>query len=305
LELSGIHHVTAICGDAQKNIDFYALRLGLRLVKVTVNFDDPGSYHLYYGDERGAPGSCLTFFAWPNGSPGAPGFGQATIIRFSVPIDSLRWWAERLGLPVEDEGGSKKIKLADPDGIALELVEAIDSRGPWLGSGIGAPYVIRGFHSVGLSVGRVESSIKTLEALGFSRTAPGALQFGIGENAPGQLVDLIETGQKSLGGVGTIHHIAFATPNDETQRACSEEVAELRLHPTQVQERQYFRSIYFREPSGILYEIATSGPGFTTDEPVETLGSRLCLPSWFEKFRGEIEAALPKIVTPGGNHIPS
>lgn len=136
MELSGIHHVTAICGDAQRNIDFYAQRLGLRLVKVTVNFDDPGSYHLYYGDERGSPGSCLTFFAWPNGSQGLPGFGQATIIRFSVPVDSLRWWGERLGLPVEDEGGFRRIKLADPDGIALELVEAIDSRGPWLGSGL-------------------------------------------------------------------------------------------------------------------------------------------------------------------------
>jgi glyoxalase family protein len=305
--INGLHHITAICGNAQANIAFYTGVLGLRLVKVTVNFDDPGSYHLYYGNERGAPGTCLTFFAWPQGAKGEPGVGQATAIGFSVPYQSVRFWEDRLN---EDKIETKlspdktQLTLQDPDGIELRLIEADDPREAWLPSGIGTDAAVRGFHTVYLSVGRADASVRVLEKMGFTKQTANTNRLGVGDQRPGKIVELIPSAKRSLGGVGTIHHVAFATPTDDTQTVCAYELSEIGVQPTTVQEREYFRSIYFRESSGVLYEIATSGPGFAVDEPVESLGSRLCLPPWLEKFRDKIESSLPKILTPGGVRIP-
>jgi glyoxalase family protein len=306
MNLIGIHHITAICGDPQTNIDFYSGVLGLRLAKVTVNFDDPGSYHLYYGDELARPGTCLTFFAWPQGTQGKTGNAHATAIRFSVPPGSIGWWIDRLpeSSALPDLQGRPRVTCSDPDGIQLEFVEADDDRSPWIGYGIEAFNAIRGFHSVVLTVNRLQSSVRVLEAMGFSQLPDSTMTYALASMAPGNAVSFVISDERASPGVGTIHHVAFATPDEASQEEASRGLREIGLNPTPVQERQYFRSIYYREPSGVLYEIATAGPGFAIDESPDSLGERLCLPSWFESRRPEIERALPRILTPSHRNIP-
>jgi glyoxalase family protein len=306
MEINGIHHISAICGDPQANIDFYAGVLGLRLVKVTVNYDDPGSYHLYYGDRLGTPGSAMTFFPWVGAPAGTVGSGQISAVAFSIPKGSEGFWAARIpsATPFERDG-QNGLSFVDNEGLPLELIAASDEREAWAEYGIGADKAIRGFHSATADAGRPEHSIALLTRMGFSSRKLGdRVRFEIAGGGPAKTFDLITSNEKGYSGTGTVHHIAFGTPNDSTQEACSAELVKAAQHPTPVQERQFFRSIYYREPSGVLYEIATDGPGFTEDEAEPELATKLSLPSWFERVRPQIENGLPKLTTPAGIVLP-
>jgi glyoxalase family protein len=305
--IRGIHHVTAIARGPQVNLDFYTGVLGLRLVKRTVNFDDPGSYHLYYGDEVGSPGTILTFFPWPRARLGSRGAGQATVTSFSVPAGTLGRWVERLdslgvghGEPRE-RLAEEALTLFDPDGLELELVaQAGDGRAPWTGGPVAPEMAVRGFHHVTLCEWNPEVTARVLtEAMGFrlAGEAGERSRFEAGAGGPGARVDVLaspgaERGQVSA---GTVHHVAFRVAGDREQLAWRRRLAAAGLQVTPVQERQYFRSIYFREPGGVLFEIATDTPGFAIDEPVASLGAGLKLPSWLEPSRREIESALPPL----------
>ncbi len=314
--IRGIHHVTAIARGAQANLDFYAGVLGLRLVKRTVNFDDPGTYHLYYGDEAGSPGTILTFFPWPLARLGRRGAGQATATAFAVPAGTLGRWAERLdALGVEREAprerpglGDEALTLFDPDGLALELVAAEgDRRAPWAGGPVPAEMAIRGFHHVALTVWNPEGTAQVLgDVMGFRRVAEagGRLRLAAGADEkgprPGALVDVVADPAAPRGQVsaGTVHHVAFRVAGDAEQLAWQGRLAAAGLHVTPVQDRQYFHSIYFREPGGVLFEIATDPPGFALDETVAALGEALKLPPWLEPSRREIESVLPPLALP-------
>lgn len=308
--LSGIHHVTAITADVQRNVDFYAGLLGLRLVKKTVNFDDPGTYHLYYGDELGRPGSAMTFFVWPGAARGRQGTGQVTATAFSVPGSSLDYWMERLDegdVPVEGPElrlGGEVLSFADPDGLRLELVAPAetDPRTPWTGGEVPAEQAIRGFHSVTLSlVGHEETARVLTRRLGFGASGEerGRYRFGVAETAG--TVDLLSQPDRPAGltAAGTVHHVAWRTPDADRQLAWREELVRAGHDVTPVLDRNYFRSIYFREPGGVLFEIATDGPGFAIDEPPERLGSGLMLPERLEPIRQELELRLPPFRPPG------
>jgi glyoxalase family protein len=307
----GIHHITAIAGDPQQNIDFYTGMLGLRLVKVTVNFDDPEAYHFYYGDSHGRPGTILTFFAWPRARRGRAGNGQVTAASFALPKNSLDFWAERLatnGIVSEtlpERFGEAVLSFADPDGLRLELVETaeIDAAHAWEGSGIPSEFAIHGFHGATLSEAGYERTAALLtKSMGYRligqeqnrfRYEPAYFHAG----SPGRTLDLV-CAPAALEGrvaVGTIHHIAFRTPDDAQQREWLGEIARLDYNVSPVMDRVYFHSIYYREPGGILFEIATDSPGFAVDEPIEKLGEALQLPPWLEPLRARIEAALPAI----------
>jgi glyoxalase family protein len=311
-DTSGIHHVTAIAGEPQRNADFYVGLLGLRLVKRTVNFDDPETYHLYYGDGAGSPGTIMTFFPWPGAPLGLQGSGQLTVTSFSVPEDSLGYWTERLvGHGVRFEKLTRRfdetvISFADPEGMRLELVAAPnDPRGPWEGGTVPAEHAIRGFHHVSLSERDPERTAKLMDgSLGFRRVdeAEGRLRFEAGAGGPGNLVDVVDgsDGPRGRMGVGTVHHVAFRAEDDDAELAIREEVAALGYDVTPVLDRNYFRSIYFREPGGVLFEIATDPPGFAVDEDPAELGTNLKLPPWLEPRRPEIEAALPPLRVPAG-----
>jgi glyoxalase family protein len=306
----GIHHITAIAGDAQQNIDFYTGVLGLRLVKVTVNFDDPEAYHLYYGDGHGRPGTILTFFAWPGARRGRQGNSQVTAASFAVPKYSLPFWRERLtangvsfdGIP--ERFGQPLLSFADPDGMRLELVEtsvADASRADT--SYADTSYAIHGFHGATLSETGYERTAALLtETMGFRLIGHEQNRFRYEpvhshEEGPGRIIDVICAPAAPEGrvAVGTIHHIAFRTPDDLQQREWLAELGRLGYNVSPVMDRIYFHSIYFREPGGILFEIATDSPGFAIDEPVEKLGETLKLPPWLEALRPRIEAALPPI----------
>lgn len=303
--IEGLHHVTAIAGDPQANIDFYTGVLGLRMVKQTVNYDDPGTYHLYYGNETGVPGTALTFFSWAGAAQGRRGAGQATATAFAVPSGSLTYWAERLksydvdlGSP-EERFGSLVLRLTDHDGLLLELVEdASDDREPWTGGDVKGDHAIRGFHSVTLTEGNPAETGAMLEFLGYKNVGENGnrARYRVGDR-PGGYIDIVVDPAAWGGRVarGSVHHIAFRTPSDEAQVAWLESLKQRRVGVSPVQDRQYFHSIYFREPGGVLFEIATDQPGFLADESVETLGSTLRLPSWLEPHRQEIEASLPPI----------
>lgn len=307
----GIHHVTAICGDPQQNLDFYVGVLGLRFVKRTVNFDDPGTYHFYYGDHAGAPGTLLTFFPWAGAPRGRRGAGQADTTAFSIEPASLRWWIDRLrGHGVEVEGPAARfdeevVGFRDPDGMGLELVARADAprTAPWADGPVAPEHQLRGFHGVTLAAGRPGPSGALLAGpMGFREAgeAGGRRRFVAGHAGPGTFVDLVEArGDSGRMGVGTVHHVAFRVADDGAQAAASEAVARAGMRPTPVQERKYFRSIYFREPGGVLYEIATDPPGMAVDEPVERLGESLVLPPWYEPHRAELERHLAKIHVPG------
>ncbi|MHA6804098.1 ring-cleaving dioxygenase [Salinifilum ghardaiensis] len=309
---AGLHHVTAIATDPQRNADFYHSVLGLRLVKTTVNFDAPETYHLYFGTEEGAPGTLITFFPWPQAPRGRPGTGQATTVAFSVPSGSLGWWQRHLqqaGAAAsapharEDE---EVLGLRDPDGLALELVahSGGDERPPWPGGPVPVEHAIRGLHAVTVTEASHEHTAALLsETLGFrlEREQRARFRFGAGAGGPGARVDVLCSPEAPQGLVaaGTVHHIAWRTPSDEEQVSWRETLVDEGLNVTPVLDRQYFHSIYFREPGGVLLEIATDPPGFTADEPLMALGRALRLPPWLEPSRAEIERNLPALRSPG------
>jgi glyoxalase family protein len=304
----GLHHVTIIASDPQRNLDFYTELLGLRLVKRTINFDDPGTYHFYFGDDTGTPGTILTFFPWPNAARGRAGIGETSATAFSVPADSIPFWQERLqsaGITVEDEGlrfGARVLRFADPDGTKLELVghsEAGPANAPRTSS-IPAEHAVRGFFGVTLRQGGFERTAQVLESLGFEKTAEEGPRYRFTTregNAHGRVIDITVHPQLAFGrmGAGTVHHIAFRAPDDAEQLQWRETIAALSLDVTPVLDRTYFHSIYFREPGGVLFEIATDPPGFLLDEPAETLGEALKLPPWLEGRRPAVERALPPL----------
>lgn len=304
--LPGIHHVTAITADAQKNIDFYCGVLGLRMVKLTVNFDDPTSYHLYYGDEQGRPGTAMTFFSWPAARRGRIGPPQVTSTSFAVPVDSLSFWAERLKemnvetLPVEERFDESVLAFADPDGIGLEIVATATPGGfAPKGGPIPAAHAIRGFHGVTLSEQGPEPTAALLkEGLGFNEEGKkeNRTRYRAAGDGFASVVDILDTPNVARGfnGAGTVHHVAFRTPDDARQKTWQTDIGKRGLNVSPVMDRCYFHSIYFREPGGVLFEIATNGPGFTADESPDSLGQSLKLPPWMESDRAELE----KVLTP-------
>ncbi|HSE44978.1 MAG TPA: ring-cleaving dioxygenase [Gemmatimonadales bacterium] len=307
----GIHHITAIAGDPQRNLDFYAGFLGLRLVKRTVNFDDPGTYHFYFGDEIGRPGSLLTFFPWAGAFPGRMGSGEVGVVTFAVPAGALDFWRDRLaqhklrGLEVPARFGEQAIGLVDPDGLRLELIASnrAPSTGVWSDSIVPAQYTIRGIHSATLTLASTGQTAALLtEALGFRPLGAedNRHRFEAGAGGPGAVVDLrIEPdAPHALNGVGSVHHIAWRAAGESEQTGLREILLRRGVPTTPVIDRQYFRSIYFREPGGVLFEVATDGPGFLIDEPVESLGEALKLPAQYERNRQNLEAILPPLVLP-------
>ena len=310
-EIPGIHHVTAIASDPQRNVDFYTGVLGLRLVKLTVNFDDPGSYHLYYGDGVGHPGTLITFFAWPGVPRGRRGTGQVSVTSFSIPQGSLDYWIERLRqLEVSFTGPASRfdetvLSLRDPDGLALELVDHAQAvlRPGWKEGQVPAEHAIRGLHAVNLLEEGYEQTARLLtRTLGFRLLGQEneVFRYEVGKGGPGGYAYVRTAPQLRRGHIaaGTVHHVAWRTPTDEQQLAWRGVLAGLDLNVTPVLDRKYFHSIYFREPGGILFEIATDPPGFAVDEPVEQLGTHLELPAWLEPQRKEIEQALPALRLP-------
>jgi glyoxalase family protein len=303
----GIHHVTAIASDPQRNLDFYTEVLGLRLVKRTVNFDDPGTYHLYFADEVGSPGTILTFFPWPQAAHGSPGVGQVTVTSFSVPDGSLNYWERRLlsaGTPAERSGrrfDEEVLTLADPDGLKLELVAhsrvAVDRT--WKGASVPGEHAIQGFYSVTLCEQGYESTVEVLETMGFRKVAEqgNRFRFDVGEGGAGARADVLCASEAPYGrtAAGSVHHVAWRVSDNNSQQSWRRRLVSEHLNVTPVLDRCYFRSVYFREPGGVLFELATDPPGFAIDEPVERLGETLKLPPWLEPHRKEIEHALPSI----------
>ncbi len=304
---AGIHHVTAIASDPQKNVDFYTKVLGLRLVKQTVNFDAPNVWHLYYGDEQGSPTSILTFFPWPGVAKGKNGAGLTTATSFSVPQESLAFWSKHLqSLRIDwswskDSSGNELIELRDFDGMRLQLVGVKDDkRSGWDGVGaIPAEFAVRGLHAVELSQRQVEPTAGMLEnLLGMSLASESSdrANFAMGEGYSGARVEVLGGVQdRGLQAGGTVHHVAFSAPDLPTMELWQQELLSRGVQVTQILDRQYFKSIYFREPGGVLFEIATDDPGFAVDEPLLELGRKLKLPPWLEPNREQIEASLPPI----------
>jgi len=309
--IDGIHHVTAIASDPQPNLDFYVRFLGLRLVKRTVNFDDPGTYHFYYGDETGRPGSILTFFPWPGAARGRKGTGQVTLTSFAVPSGSLDYWkerAQRFGFRASREAdrfGEPVLALFDGDDLAIELIATPRCPADSYPEGADVPseFGVRLIHSATLTLADTARTISLLtETMGFSESAREGdrIRFTTGSGGPGSMLDIVTdpTGKRGLQGAGTVHHIAFRTPDDEHQAGWSQTLMDRGYHVSPVMDRNYFHSIYYREPGGVLFEIATDPPGFTVDEPAEELGMNLKLPEMYEPMRERIEAALPAITVP-------
>ncbi len=303
----GLHHVTAIASDPQRNLDFYTELLGLRLVKRTVNFDDPGTYHFYFGDDAGSPGTILTFFPWPKMGRGSAGVGETSATAFSIPAASLDFWERRLnqaGVPVEREQtrfDSVVLKFADPDGMRLELIGQLvaTTTHPPRTSEVPPEHSIVGFFGVTLCEAGFERTAAVLEKMGFWQAGVegNRYRFSAPAQALGSHVDVLVQPQLVYGrmGAGSVHHIAFRAPSDEAQLAWREELTGLNLDITPVLDRTYFHSIYFREPGGVLFEIATDSPGFTLDEAIESLGGSLQLPAWYEAKRELLEEVLPSI----------
>ena len=301
----GLHHVTAIASDPQRNLDFYTEVLGLRFVKRTVNFDDPGTYHFYFGDDAGSPGTILTFFPWPGATRGLAGAGEVTHTAFSVPASSIAYWEQRLlskGVLVEHTGKrfhEDVLTLADPDGMKLEIVghaDAAPATNVPRFADVPAQHAIRGFFGVTMLQRDAKATEQTLAWMGFGKVAEegNRMRFAAPNGAAlGNHIDVVVNPNAGHGrnGAGSVHHIAFRTPNDESQLAWREVIAQ-HLQVTTVQDRDYFQSIYFREPGGVLFEMATDTPGFATDEPIETLGEALRIPAWLEPQRARIEQRL-------------
>jgi glyoxalase family protein len=306
--MSGIHHVTAISGSPRRNLDFYTRVLGLRFVKRTVNFDDPGTYHLYYGDATGSPGSILTFFPWEHAAAGRSGVGLTQQTAFRVPTKSIGFWTHRLvekGVPHEPIAkafGETVLAFTDPDGMSLALVgvDGAEQEPAWSGGDIPAEHAIRGFHGVTLMVGDAAPTAAVLtDVLGFVEAGSDeGLTRLRASAAVGGVVNLREA-RGFLGGRmgrGSVHHIAFRAGDDAEQAAMARRLADNHgLHATEQMDRKYFRSVYFREPGGVIFEIATDQPGFAVDEPEATLGAKLQLPGFLEGRRAVIESVLPPL----------
>lgn len=308
MKLRGIHHITAIASDPQANVDFYTQLLGLRFAKRTVNFDDPSTYHLYYGDRTGRPGTAITFFAWPGARRGTRGTGQVVATSFAVPKNSIDYWKARFdeqhvfSETIAGRFGNTALRFIDPDGLMLELIESaeLDDVDLKYDSDVPAKFAIHGFHSPTLEVQRTKETEAILLFLGFELIGEeqSRKRFSVNAKSTSSCVDLVERpeGQFGINSAGTVHHIAFRCADDLEQVHWREMIGEHGLHVTPVIDRFYFHSIYFREPGGILFEIATEGPGFTVDEPATRLGESLKLPPQYEQHRAEIERTLPPIL---------
>lgn len=304
--ITGIHHITALASDPQRNIDFYTGILGLRLVKKTINFDAPDVYHLYYGNESGSPGTILTFFPYLGIPQGRKGKGQLTVTSFSVSENAMEYWTKRLDkFNITYEGPQSRfnelfIYFEDHNGLGLELVaNTVDKRPGFTFGNIPSEFAIKGFYSMTLAEECYEKTASLLVGqMNHTLIAEKGNRFRFSANGhPGDLVDILcsPDSLKGVSGYGTIHHVAFATANDNTQLEAREKLLKFGLNVTPVLDREYFHSIYFREPGGVLFEIATIPPGFTVDEPLEQLGQSLKLPPWEEKNRTLIEERLPPI----------
>jgi glyoxalase family protein len=307
--MAGLHHVTAIAGDAIRNFGFYTRDLGLRFVKKTVNFDDPGTYHFYYGDEAGRPGTILTFFPWEGAAAGRRGVGETHQTAFRVPLRSLGYWTQRFtekGIAyeaLEKRLGESVLPFTDRDGMALALVgtAGAENEPGWSNGDVPAEHAIRGFHGVTLLLDDAAGTAAVLtDVFGFKEVGRegSVIRFKAEGDAEGSVVDIYEAKGFLRGrqGAGSVHHIAFRAVDDAAQAAMAQRLVEKHgLHPTEQRDRNYFRSIYFREPGGVLFEIATDIPGFAVDEPVATLGRDLKLPSFLEAQRKQIEGVLPNL----------
>jgi glyoxalase family protein len=307
-QITGLHHITAMASDPQKNLDFYAGILGLRLVKKTVNFDATQVYHLYYGNEEGNPGTIITFFPFPGLIQGRKGKGQLTVTSFSIPEKSLNYWMKRLDKfkvayekPQERFENELYIYFEDWDGLGIELVaNSMDERTGWTYGHIPQEYSVKGFYNISLSEEGYERTAGLLtEQMDHKKLAEKSNRFRFSASGkPGDFVDILcnPDSLRGLSGTGTVHHVAFATPNDETQsKFCEKIMSKSSLNITPVLDRQYFHSVYFREPGGVLFEVATNPPGFGIDEPKEHLGESLKLPAWEEPNRKEIEMLLAPV----------
>jgi glyoxalase family protein len=307
----GIHHVTAIAGDAQENLDFYVGVMGLRLVKRSVNQDAPDTYHLFYADGVGTPGTDLTFFPWPAMRPSRPGVGLAVDIAFAVPTGSLSYWKSRLAdcgvamSELETRFGERTLPFTDPHGLSLALIETGVPRPwvPWPESPVPEQFQLRGMHSVRLWERDVAKTRGLLErALGF-RTAgsgDGWERFAVDGGGPGRFIELKELPDERRGtwGTGGVHHVAWRVEDEAEELAVRAIIEQEGMNPTPAIDRFWFQSVYFREPGGVLFELATDGPGFERDESAERLGESLILPPWLESRREEIEASLPPLNNP-------
>ncbi|MEO1449635.1 MAG: ring-cleaving dioxygenase [Bacteroidota bacterium] len=307
--LQGLHHVTATVSDAQEDLDFYTRLLGLRLVKQTVNFDNNQVYHFYYGTETGTPGTIMTTFPYKGQGvrQGVNGTGQVSVTAFSVPEDALDYWEDRLtdaGVSVSHltRFGAAVLRFRDPSGLFLDLVAQVqDPRAAWIGGEIDPVYAIRGFHSVILRMADVKETLSFLtEGLGFLKQQSEGryTRLSLQSSLPGQLVDIeaAPEAERGLNGMGTVHHVAWRIPNDDMLAQMREHLVNTYgLRVTDIKDRKYFHSIYFRIPGGVLFEIATIPPGFDVDETPEGLGRALKLPEWEEPNRHEIESNLPQI----------
>lgn len=311
--ITALHHVTAIAGDAQENLDFYTRLLGLRLVKRSVNQDVPGTYHLFYADAVGSPGTDITFFPWPDLPPGRQGVGLTNEVALAVPVGSGDYWRVRLqehGVDLaqnEQRFGERALPFRDVHGLSVALVETADGREfvPWPDGPVPVEHQIRGLHGVRLATRTLLPTARFLVmGLGFARGATDGdwHRFTLAAGASGQRIDVREEpdGARGTWGIGSVHHVAWRVPDDAAEAAAQRAVRAAGGQATDVIDRFWFRSVYFKEPGGALFEIATDGPGFSIDEPTATLGDRLILPPWLEPNRDRIEAALPPLGSPDG-----
>jgi glyoxalase family protein len=306
--VNGIHHITAIAGNAKRNYDFYTNVLGLRLVKKTVNFDDPETYHLYYGDKQGTPGTILTFFPWENITAGRRGARQATEIGYSVPENSFDFWINRFEKhnvtynKVAEKFDEKYLTFLDPDGLKLELIagKATDSRLPWETDEVKAENATKGFYNVTITTNKMQPTADILtNVFGYRLLEQHVNRYRFITDAVegANIIDLVEVAGEVAGHVagGSVHHVAFRVKNEEVLMQYRDRIAALGLNITDKIDRNYFFSLYFREPGGVLFELATDNPGFSVDEPVEELGTHLKLPAQYEQYRSSLETTLPKL----------
>jgi glyoxalase family protein len=304
--VKGLHHVTAISGDAQENIDFYTGVLGMRLVKKSVNQDAPGTYHLFYADAEGTPGTDLTFFPWPEMAPARAGTGLTMEVSLAVPAGSLDYWEKRLsqeGAKVSEREvrrGGAALPLVDPHGLAVVLCETADPRefAPWERSPVQTERQIIGLHSVRLWEKDLVATSKFLvDVMGFveMEVEEGWHGFAVAGGGSGRFLEVREAPTVARGawGSGGVHHVAWRVPDDEAELSVREQVVRSGRRPTEVIDRFWFKSVYFLEPGGVLFELATDGPGFAVDEEPDKLGEQLVLPPWLEPHRMEIESSLP------------
>jgi glyoxalase family protein len=327
--VAGLHHITAIAGPAQENLDFYAGVLGMRLVKRSVNQDDPGTYHLFYADAEGHPGTDLTFFPWAQLAPSRDGYGLSTEVSLAVPPDSLKFWSDRLErhgaqvFDLETRFGQRVLPLSDPHGLRVSLTESVNSLGrpftPWERSPVPVEHQIRGLESARMVERDLDDTVGFLvSALGFRKLAEenGWQRYGVGDSQmegpasarpghaeacpSGHYIDLrsMPAAPRGAWGTGSIHHLAWRMHDEAHQLKVREQVARRGAQPTPVIDRFWFKSVYFREPGGVLFELATDGPGFGVDEDRATLGESLVLPPWLDPDRDAIVAALPKLTSP-------